>query len=59
MTYLGDGVFASFDGYHIWIQTEVDGVRHTIALDDDVVANLLNFIQDVGAEKIKVTEAPR
>lgn len=44
--YLGDGVYASFDGYHIWLQT---GSHHEheatnrIALDPEVFTALLQY----------------
>lgn len=31
-TYLGDGVFARFDGYQIWLRTPRDSGEHEIAL---------------------------
>jgi hypothetical protein len=41
-TYLGDGVYASFDGYHIWL-----AVNHhenkVVALEPAVFAALLNY----------------
>jgi hypothetical protein len=45
--YLGDGVYASFDGYHIWLYTDVDGQRHSIAFDDQATSNLVMFIDRV------------
>lgn len=41
--YLGDGVYASFDGYHIWLTTQREGGEHLIALDYDVLASLDEF----------------
>lgn len=41
--YLGDGVYASFDGYHIWLRAEgVDGVNE-IAIEDSVWAALVVY----------------
>lgn len=41
-TYLGDGVYASFDGYHIWL-----AVNHhenkVVALEPSVFHELLNY----------------
>lgn len=45
--YLGDGVYASFDGFHIWIQTLRDGYRHKIALDPEVFAALCKYAKDI------------
>jgi hypothetical protein len=38
-TYLGDAVYASFDGYHIWLRTG-DGGNQRIALEPQVLAAL-------------------
>ena len=36
--YLGDGVYISFDGYHIWLTTEYGkGVDQKIALEPQVL----------------------
>lgn len=41
--YLGDGVYASFDGYQIWLRTEgMDGVNE-IAIDDQTWAALVAY----------------
>lgn len=44
-TYLGDGVYASFDGYHIWLATEPNerGYEHRIALEPAVFEALLEY----------------
>lgn len=51
-TYLGDGVYASFDGYHVWL-----GLGHheakTIALEPPVIEKLINYIDHIN---IKVRE---
>jgi hypothetical protein len=41
-TYLGDAVYASFDGYHIWLRTG-DGRDQRIALEPSVYANLIRY----------------
>ena len=38
--YLGDGVYATFDGYQIWLRT-LEG--HRIALDRHVQQNFINY----------------
>jgi len=45
-TYLGDGVYADCDGYHIILTTE-DGIRvtNTIFLDPHVARLLTSYIQ--------------
>lgn len=45
-TYLGDAVFASFDGYHIWLRTG-DGNNQRIALEPDVLAALCRYAASV------------
>lgn len=46
--YLGDGVYADFDGYHIVLTTE-DGVRVTnrICLEDQVFENLVRLAKRI------------
>jgi hypothetical protein len=52
--YLGDAVYASFDGYQIWLVT-TDGLSITnkIALEPPVFANLLMFRESIGLNKPK------
>jgi hypothetical protein len=38
--YLGDGVYAWFDGYQIWLETMRENTTHEIALEPDVMAVL-------------------
>jgi hypothetical protein len=46
--YLGDGVYASFDGYHIWLRVEREfGHVEQIALEPDVVAQLVVYADKV------------
>jgi hypothetical protein len=50
-TYLGDGVFARFDGYHIWLTTETSvQVTNTIALEPQVLTLLLGMATRVYGE---------
>jgi hypothetical protein len=44
--YLGDGVYATFDGYHIWLTTgshEHDEATNRIALEPAVFEALLKY----------------
>lgn len=53
--YLGDGVYASFDGYQIWLAAN----HHTnkvVALDPRVLENLMLYMQDVFGLTITVKE---
>jgi hypothetical protein len=45
-TYLGDGVYASFDGYHIWLKTG-DGHDQQIALEPSVYFSLRRYAQSI------------
>jgi len=46
VSYLGDGVYASFDGYHIWLRTgshdDADATNR-IALEPAVFESLLEY----------------
>lgn len=41
-TYLGDGLYAAFDGYHVWLITMREDGAHCVALHDAVY---LDFVQ--------------
>jgi hypothetical protein len=43
-TYIGDGVYVSFDGWGIWLRTPRETGEHRIALDPDNFRALLNWI---------------
>lgn len=43
LEYLGDGVYAYFDGYHTWLRTERDGRVHEIALEPAMAAQVLEY----------------
>jgi len=45
--YLGDGVYASFDGYHIWLETRGSDNPQRIALEEDVYRALVGFNKDL------------
>lgn len=50
--YLGDGVYASFDGYHIWLTTgshEERDATNRIALEPSVYAALVRYAACVAA----------
>jgi hypothetical protein len=42
VTYIGDGVYASFDGFYIWIWTDNS---QRIALEPKVLSSLSRFAQ--------------
>ena len=46
--YLGDGVYASFDGYQIWLSTQREIGQHIIALDPFVLERLVEYAKKYG-----------
>lgn len=54
--YLGDGVYASFDGYQVWVWTS-DGIMDSkkIALDPDIIASLVSFYERERSVPIRLT----
>jgi len=58
-SYLGDGLYAHFDGWHIWLTTQ-EGMA--VALEPVVLAALFNYIEKLkrlGGEKEKELNATR
>ena len=41
--YLGDGAYATFDGFQIWVHAERDGMVHQVALERDTFEALVSF----------------
>ena len=41
--YIGDGVYARFDGYQIWLDADRDGMRHSIAVEPYTMNGLVDF----------------
>ena len=42
--YLGDGVYAGYDGHQVWIYTDRnDGQRHSIALEAGTLTALIDY----------------
>lgn len=48
--YLGDGVYASFDGYQIWLAAN-DHRNLVIALEPGVMSALVDYAEDVFIKK--------
>ena len=42
-TYLGDGLYASFDGYHIWLRAPRQDGDHRVALEPAVFDRLIEY----------------
>lgn len=56
--YLGDGVYASWDGYQIWLDLRGQDSTTRIALDAEVYTRLLEFVAALKAEVEAITHAP-
>lgn len=55
-TYLGDAVYASFDGYQVWLRTG-DGNDNRIALEPSVIDALVQYyVARVSAAKTTMAE---
>lgn len=46
-TYLGDGVYARFDGYQVWLRTPRESGDHEIALEPTVYEALTNYVRNL------------
>lgn len=55
--YLGDGVYASFDGYQIWLAVNHHENKQ-VAMEPTVLMMLLAYAEDVYGLKITVTQEP-
>jgi hypothetical protein len=45
--YLGDGAYAGFDGYQIWVWAERDGITHAVALEPGTMASLAKYVSEL------------
>lgn len=43
-TYIGDGVYARFDGYGVELRAPREHGDHTIVLEPDVLASLIEYL---------------
>lgn len=48
--YLGDGVYASFDGWQIWLTTTRENGTHTIAIEPITLDRLLAYRDSLAAK---------
>ena len=44
--YLGDGVYASFDGYYVWLAAN-DHHNKVVALEPAVIENLIQYVDSI------------
>ena len=45
--YLGDGVYASFDGHHIWLDLRGQDTTTKIALEPSVMEALIDYNEEI------------
>lgn len=50
-TYLGDGLYPSFDGYQIILRAPREGGDHHVGLEPAVYQALLDFVAALRAER--------
>lgn len=46
-TYLGDGLYASFDGWMIQLRAPREGGDHWVGLEPPVLAEFLRFVKEI------------
>lgn len=49
--YLGDGLYASFDGYQITLRAPRSGGDHVVSLDPHTLAAFEGFVAELRAKK--------
>jgi hypothetical protein len=49
-TYLGDGLYAHYDGFTIWLRAPRENGDHVVALEPSVYAALLKFVEQLKQE---------
>jgi len=55
-TYLGDGLYAKFDGYHIVLRAPREEEDHWVALEPNVFENLLEYRKKLYEDAEKLTD---
>lgn len=59
ITYLGDGVYVSYDGYHVKLMANShDNPTDTVYLDSQVIQSLVMFLENRLNLKITVERMP-
>jgi hypothetical protein len=47
-TYLGDGLYARFDGFSIWLRAPRENGDHIVALEPGLMNALIAYAREVG-----------
>ena len=50
--YLGDGVYAHWDGFQVWVAAERDGRQHAVALEAPVLDALETYVAQLRARGV-------
>lgn len=50
-TYLGDGLYASYDGEYVWLSCDRDNRENRVALDGSVFAALVSYVERLKASR--------
>ena len=45
--YLGDGLYASYDGFAVWLRAPREGGDHQVALEPDVMAAFVRYLMAI------------
>lgn len=53
-TYLGDGLYVSFDGYSVVLRAPVDGGDHWVRLEPEVLKAFCVYLEELAREHGKV-----
>lgn len=50
-TYLGDGLYASYDGFTFWLRAPREHGDHVVALEPLILAEFMRFVRETGESK--------
>lgn len=56
-TYLGDGLYASYDGMHFILRAPRENGDHFVCLEDSVLSEFFEYIERTHGVKIAVSKA--
>jgi len=56
-TYIGDGLYASFDGYQIRLRAPREGSDHVVYLDNATFSLFMDYVQEAVGIKIEIIKA--
>jgi hypothetical protein len=55
-TYLGDGLYAKFDGFAFWLRAPRQGGDHEVALEPDVLRAFFEFVEEIRPKSVRGSE---